>query len=56
MSPETLATLTSTAVIASATAWYYIFAPRVAINLERPKGTSLGEYLASLEPVDVNTL
>jgi hypothetical protein len=56
MSPEILATLTSSAVIASATAWYCMFVPRAVVNLERPKGTSLGEFLASLEPVDDVTL
>lgn len=50
MSPESIATLTSTAVIATATVCYYLFSPSKFVKRERPKGTSLGEFLNSLTP------
>ena len=48
MKIELQATLASTAVITLASAWYYMFKPTAVI--QRQKGTSLGEFLVSLEP------
>ena len=48
MKIELQATLASTAVITLASAWYYLFKPTAVT--QRQKGTSLGEFLVSLEP------
>ena len=48
MKIELQATLASTAVITLASAWYYMFKPTAVT--QRQKGTSLGEFLVSLEP------
>jgi len=45
LSPESTATLFSTAVIATATACYYLFSPRPQTTRDRPTGTSLGTFL-----------
>ena len=50
MYSPTSALLTSTAVIASTVAWYFVSSVRAPVNQERPKGTSLGEFLVSLTP------